>query len=55
MSPRDEHPCSPSRPLVLIGPLPVGERAWIKAKNREGVWELEREGALKRRRVRQFV
>jgi ATP-dependent DNA ligase len=33
-----------------------GERGWIKTKNRAyWRWELEREGALKHRRMRQFV
>jgi ATP-dependent DNA ligase len=33
-----------------------GERAWVKTKNRDyWRWELEREGALKIRRERQFV
>jgi bifunctional non-homologous end joining protein LigD len=33
-----------------------GERAWIKTKNRDyWRWEMEREGALKSRRQRQFV
>jgi bifunctional non-homologous end joining protein LigD len=33
-----------------------GERGWIKTKNRDyWRWELEREGALNRRRERQFV
>jgi ATP-dependent DNA ligase len=33
-----------------------GERGWIKTKNRDDWrYELEREGVLKRRRVRQFV
>jgi hypothetical protein len=32
------------------------ERGWIKTKNRDyWRWELEREGALSRRRVRKFV
>jgi ATP-dependent DNA ligase len=33
-----------------------GERGWIKTKNRDyWRWEMEREGALKSRRQRQFV
>jgi ATP-dependent DNA ligase len=33
-----------------------GERGWVKTKNRAYCrWELEREGALRQRRVRQFV
>jgi bifunctional non-homologous end joining protein LigD len=33
-----------------------GERGWIKVKNRDyWRWEMEREGALKVRRERQFV
>jgi bifunctional non-homologous end joining protein LigD len=33
-----------------------GERGWIKTRNRDyWRWELEREGALKQRRVRRFV
>jgi bifunctional non-homologous end joining protein LigD len=33
-----------------------GERGWVKIKNRDcWRWELEREGALKMRRERQFV
>jgi hypothetical protein len=41
---------------AAVGRLPVGERGWIKAKNRD-YWRYEMggEGALKHRRVRQFV
>jgi hypothetical protein len=40
----------------LNEPYRPGERAWVKTKNRE-YWryEIEREGALKMRRTRQFV
>jgi hypothetical protein len=34
----------------------AGERGWVKTKNRDyWRWEMEREGAFKTRRERQFV
>jgi hypothetical protein len=37
------------------GPCVPGDRGWIKTKNRYWRYEMEREGAFKTRRERQFV
>jgi hypothetical protein len=42
--------------LALRAAILDGERGWIKSKNRAyWRWEMEREGAIGRRRVRQFA
>lgn len=41
-----ESPSIPYRP---------GERGWVKTKNRYWRYELERESAINKRRVKQFV